>query len=120
MREERRSSHAISLLLAEGLAVGALFSSGVCLVGAHQDPVQRAVIVVTAVMCTLLNGASDALVCMTAHEIFLLFFRISSLCPYPFDLCIFIIVEVYNFAEVIDNTPACLYNICGKYRTSTK
>ena len=54
--------------LAEGLAVGALVLGGVHLVGAHQDLVQRAVVLVTAVMGALLDGALDALVCMTVHS----------------------------------------------------
>ena len=110
----------IALLLAEGLAVGTLVSSGVSLVGTHKNPVQSAEIVVTTVISTLLNSTCDALVCVTAHDIFLLFSRISSLCPYLFALCIFDSTHVYNFTEVIDNVLACLYNICGKYRTSTK
>ena len=60
------------LSLAEGLAVGALVLSGVCLVGAHQNTVQRAVVLAVAVVCTLLNGAFDALVCIAVHISFLL------------------------------------------------
>jgi len=37
-------------------------------VGTHQDPVQRAIIGVLAVMGTLLNGAFDALVCVVSHN----------------------------------------------------
>jgi len=37
-------------------------------VGAHQNPVQRAVVLVLAVICTLLDGAFDALVGMTIHK----------------------------------------------------
>ena len=63
-----------SLLLAEGLAVGALVLGGVHLVGAHQNPVQRAVVLVFAVVCTLLDGAFNALVGVTVgHDHFLLF-----------------------------------------------
>ena len=61
-----------SLLLAEGLAVGALVHGGVRLMGTHQDPVQRAVVLILAVVSALLDGAFDALVCMTVHGFFLL------------------------------------------------
>jgi hypothetical protein len=37
-------------------------------VGAHQDPVQRAVVFGIAVISTLLDGAFDALVCLAAHN----------------------------------------------------
>ena len=60
------------LLHAEGLAVGALILGGIDLVGAHQDPVQRTVVLAGAVMCALLNGAFNALVCVTVHIVFLL------------------------------------------------
>ena len=56
------------LLLLEGLAVGALVHGGICLVGAHQDSVQRAVVLAVAVISTLLNGTFDALVCLAAHK----------------------------------------------------
>ena len=62
-----------TLALAEGLAVGALIHGGVGLVGAHQDPVQRAEIVIFAVVCALGNGAFNALVGFTIHCQFLLF-----------------------------------------------
>ena len=58
----------LQLLLAEGLAVGALICSGIDFVGAHQDLVQRTVVLVTAVMGALLDGALNALVCMTVHH----------------------------------------------------
>ena len=57
-----------SLLLAEGLAVGALVVSGIHLVGANQDFVQRAVVLMAAVMGALLDGTFDTLVCMTVHK----------------------------------------------------
>ena len=63
----------LSLLLAEGLAVGALVHSGVALVGAHQNAVQSAVICVGAVVGALLNGAFNALVSLAIHSLFLLF-----------------------------------------------
>jgi len=61
-----------SLLLPEGLAVGALVHGGIGLMGANQDPVQRTVVLVLAVVCTLLDGTFNALVCVTVHAIFLL------------------------------------------------
>ena len=60
-------------LLAEGLAVGALVLGGVDLMSAHQDPIQRAVVLILAVISTLLDGAFNALVGMTVH-------RVSSFC----------------------------------------
>ena len=68
------SAAAQVLSLAEGLAVGALILSGVCLMGANQDPVQRAVVLTVAVVSTGLNGALDALICVIVHFLFLLLF----------------------------------------------
>ena len=62
------------LLLAEGLAVGALVHGGVCLVGTNQDAFQGAEVCILAVMGALCNGAFNALVCMAVHEFDLLFF----------------------------------------------
>ena len=56
-----------ALFLAEGLTVGALIDSGVHLVSTHQDAVQRAVILVFAMMRALLDGALNALIGMTVH-----------------------------------------------------
>ena len=56
------------LLLAEGLAVGALVLGGIHLVGTHQDPVQRTVVLILAVISALLDGAFDALVGMAIHK----------------------------------------------------
>ena len=56
------------LLLTEGHAVGALLLSGVRLMGTHQDAIQRAVVCLVAVMCTLGNGALDALIGITVHN----------------------------------------------------
>ena len=56
------------LLPAEGLAVGALVLGGVGFVGAHQDPVQGAVVLVAAVVSALLDGAFDALVGVAVHR----------------------------------------------------
>ena len=61
-----------SLLLTEGLAVGALILRGIAFMGAHQNAVQRAVVLAVAVVCTLLNGAFDTLVCIVIHNSFLL------------------------------------------------
>ena len=54
-------------LLAEGLTVGALVHGGGGLVGAHQDPVQRAEVLGVAVVGTLLDGTLDALVGVAVH-----------------------------------------------------
>ena len=56
-----------SLLLAEGHAVSALVHSGVHLMGTHQDFVQGAEVFVLTMMGTLLDGAFNALVCVTVH-----------------------------------------------------
>ena len=58
--------------LTEGLAVGALIHGGVYFVGAHQNAVQRAVVLVFAVMGALVHGAFNALIGMTIHCFFLL------------------------------------------------
>ena len=63
---------AFRLLLPEGLAVGALVHGRILLMGADQDLIQGAVVLSLAMMGALLNGALDALVCMTVHLIFLL------------------------------------------------
>ena len=63
-----------NLLCPERLTVGALVLSGVGLVGTHQDPVQRAVVLSVAVIGTGLDGAFDALVGMAVHTEFLLLF----------------------------------------------
>ena len=60
------------LLLPEGLAVGALVLGGIGLVGAHQNPVQRAVVLGIAVIGTGFDGTFDALVGMAVHSDFLL------------------------------------------------
>ena len=67
-REPRKGKSA----LAEGLAVGALIHGGIGLVGAHQNPIQRAVILFFAVMRALVYGALNALVGMAIHSFFLL------------------------------------------------
>jgi hypothetical protein len=55
------------LLLPEGLAVGTLIHSGIHFMGAHQDPIQRAIICAAAVMCALLHSALNGLVCLFVH-----------------------------------------------------
>ena len=58
-----------ALLLAEGLAVGALVSSGIDLMGTNQNALQRAEVGILAVMLALLNSTLNALVCMTIHSV---------------------------------------------------
>ena len=58
----------LQLLLAEGLAVSALVFSGIHFVGAHQDFIQRTVILMAAVVGALLNGTLDTLVGMAVHS----------------------------------------------------
>ena len=60
-------------LFPEGLTVGTLIHGGVLLVGAHQNAIQRAVVLGVAVVSALLYGAFNALVGMTIHGQFLLF-----------------------------------------------
>ena len=68
-----RRSWTVSSLLAEGLAVGALILGGICLMGAHQNVVQGAIICIVAVVCALGNGTFNALVRTAVHNHFLLF-----------------------------------------------
>lgn len=49
--------------------------------GAHQDPLQRAVVGIVAVMCALLNGAFDALIGIDIHCDILLFYMMLLLSP---------------------------------------
>ena len=63
-----RQTLCFSLLLAEGHAVGALVHSRILLMGTHQDPVQRAVVLAVAVVSALLDGTFDALVSMAVHN----------------------------------------------------
>ena len=67
----QKASH---LSLSEGLAVGALVHGRICLMGAHQNLVQRAIVLVLTVVSTVFDGAFDALVCMTVHTRYLLLF----------------------------------------------
>ena len=61
-------SNLLSLLFAEGHAVSTLIHGRIALVGADHDPVQGAVVLGVAVVSTGLDGAFDALVCMTVHR----------------------------------------------------
>ena len=72
----------VFLLLAEGHAIGALVHSGVCFMGAHHDPLQRAVVCFIAVVHTLSNGALNALVGIMVHGLFLLFLMMLQVCPH--------------------------------------
>ena len=56
-----------NLFLAEGHAVGALIHGGIAFVGADHNAIQCAVIFVLAVVCALMNGAFNALVCFAVH-----------------------------------------------------
>ena len=60
------------LLLAEGLAIGALIHGGVCLVGAHQDAIQRTIVLGITMVCALLDSTLNTLVGVTIHDSFLL------------------------------------------------
>ena len=68
-------------LCAEGLAVGALVSGGVGLMGTNQDPLQGTVICILAVMGALLDSTLDTLVCMAIHSFILLFSVMGLDCP---------------------------------------
>ena len=58
----------VYLSLAEGLAVGALVHGRIGLVGTHQDLIQRAVVLILAMICAGLDGAFNTLVCMAVHS----------------------------------------------------
>ena len=60
------------LLLAEGHAVSTLIHSRVTLVGANQDLIQGAIVLAVAMVCAVLDGAFNALVCMAIHNPILL------------------------------------------------
>jgi hypothetical protein len=66
-RNAAADAAANALSLAEGLAVGALIHRRICLVGAHQNTVQRAVVLGIAVVSAGLNGAFDAFVGIGVH-----------------------------------------------------
>ena len=56
----------------EGLAVRALIHGGAGLVGAHQNPIQGAVVLLVAVVGALRHRALDTLIGMTIHKNILL------------------------------------------------
>ena len=58
----------VQLLLAEGHAVGALVHGGIHLMGANQNLVQGAVVLVAAMMGALSDGTFDTLVSMAIHN----------------------------------------------------
>ena len=53
--------------------------------GAHQDLVQRAVVLAVAVVSALLNGALNALVGVAVHSCFLLCLSSKVVCPKQFE-----------------------------------
>ena len=55
------------LFLSEGSAISAFIHSGIFLMGAHQNTVQRAEVCIITMVGALLYGALDAFVCMTVH-----------------------------------------------------
>ena len=61
------------LLLAEGLAIGALIHGGIDLMRTDQDFIQGAVVLAVAVIGALLHGAFDTLVGVAVHAGFLLY-----------------------------------------------
>ena len=63
----------LALPLPEGFAVGALIHRRVAFVGAHMDLLQRAVVLIFAVVGAGTDGAFNALVDVIVHIEFLLF-----------------------------------------------
>jgi hypothetical protein len=63
-----------ALLFAERLAVGALVHGRICLMGAHHNTLQGAVIFSIAMVGALLHSAGDTLVGMGVHISYLLCF----------------------------------------------
>ena len=93
-------------LLAEGLAVSALILGGSCLMGAHQNAVQRAEVCVLAVMLALLNSTLNRLVCMAIHSDILLILMIALDYPRCGKTYISTMLTIDFFYE-------SQYNICG-------
>jgi hypothetical protein len=93
-------------LLAEGLAVGALIHSGIGLMGADQDPLQRAEVCILAVMGTLLDSTFNALVCMAIHNFVPPFLMMDLDCPYAQKTYI-------SLSLAIDFFSGIQYNISG-------
>lgn len=98
---------AIALLLPEGLAVGALVHGGVALVGADQNPVQRAVVAAAAMVGALGDGAFDALVAVAVHN--LTFFSWDGISMAPFPPIIQRFSPIIFFGR-IDKREEALYN----------
>jgi len=96
----------VRLLLAEGLAVGALVCGGIGLVSTDQDPLQRAVICILAVVLALLDSTLNALVCMAIHGVILLFSVMELGCPRYGKTYISLML-------MIDFFSAIQYNISG-------
>ena len=71
------------LLLAEGLAVGALILGRIGLMGTHQNPVQRAVVLAVAVVSALLDGTLNTFVGIAVHDFILLLIGTGLVCPKP-------------------------------------
>ena len=67
-RQRERCRNLSCLLLPEGLTIGTLVLGGVHFMGAHQNTVQRAVVLVLAMVSALLDGTLDTLVGMTVHK----------------------------------------------------
>ena len=67
----------LGLSLLEGFAVSTLIQSGIGFVGSDHDSVQRTIVLVTAVVSALSDGAFDALVSMAIHTHFLLCFGVT-------------------------------------------
>ena len=57
----------MQLSAAERHAIGALILRGVALVGAYRDAIERAVVLIAAVMGARGNGALNAVVCLVVH-----------------------------------------------------
>ncbi len=86
------------LLLAEGLAVGALVHSRIGLVGTYQDPLQGAVVGIFTMVGTLGNSTLNTLICMAAHSQFLLLSDSAIVCHLLVGLCMSPIRKhIYSF-----------------------
>lgn len=94
-------------LFAEGFAVSALVHCGVCFMSAYQNPIQRAVICLIAVICALGNGTFDTLICFAIHIFVLLFLVIGLVCTNPEN-------PFYFSVSNIDNLVPFAYNSTRK------
>ena len=95
-----------TLLLTEGLAVGALVHGGVRLMGTYQNPIQGAEVCVLAMMGALLNGALNALVCMAIHSLYPPFLMMELDCPHAQKTYISFMLAIDFFYEI-------QYNVIG-------